>query len=136
MTIFKKFTLLTAEQRMEYANLKDITELESLAREHGIELSEDEKVQVQEYFISGKLSLDDNDLDMVAGGNIKGDPEPRANQDGRYYCVPDHLFVCSSHLYRGVYDHIWAREKLIEKDSTIYKDCKCYFCGYTRESIS
>ena len=68
MTLTDKFRGLTPGQREKFNALKDSVGLEAFLFETGLELTVEEKAQVLEYIVSGKLSLADEELDNVAGG--------------------------------------------------------------------
>ena len=68
MTLTEKFEKLTPEQREKFNTVKDSAGLDTFLSETGFELTADEKAQVTELIISGKLPLSDDDLNAAAGG--------------------------------------------------------------------
>ena len=68
MTITEKFATLTTEQQEKFNALKDGAGLDAFLSDTGLELTEEEKAQVLEFIETGKLPIDDDELDAVAGG--------------------------------------------------------------------
>ena len=69
MTLLKKLQALTPGQWGKFHALKDGAGLDAFLSETGVELTAEEKAQALEYIESGKLPLDDEKLDNVAGGS-------------------------------------------------------------------
>ena len=68
MTLHEKFAALTPEQREKFSALKDGAGLDAFLTETGFELTDEEKAQITELILSGKLPLSDDELENAAGG--------------------------------------------------------------------
>jgi len=146
MTLSQKFMALTAEQKEQFAAVKNGAALDRFLSEHGITLTEEEKQSALEYFQSGILLLDDDDLETVAGGQSKEDSAKQAHADGRTIPMPSGLwwinevvgYCTCNHQYK------WAKSKEVKIDDFyknnpeyyknyeghyIYHSVKCYKCG-------
>jgi hypothetical protein len=77
MTLTERFASLTPKHREQFAAVKDEAALDAFAAEHGVELTAEDKTSVLEYFQSGVIPLDDDDLEAVAGGKSNNAPTPR-----------------------------------------------------------
>ena len=129
---------LTNEQIEKLKTVQSIDELKIVLKDEEIELSEDEMKEASRYFESGKMELEDSELEMVAGG--KDDYEALAKADGRIIPVPrDNSGMC-----KCVTRQVWARELIsvteeyinkCQKRTYVYEDAKCYGCGRTKNPL-
>ena len=71
MTLAEKLQALTPEQREKFYTIKDSAGLDGFLAETGAALSQEEKERVMELITSGKLPVADEELDNVAGGDLK-----------------------------------------------------------------
>ena len=131
-----KMNKLTTEQLTEMKSLKSIDELEAFLIKENITLTDEEMAKASQYFESGKHELGDDELDLVAGGDGKGDEyKAQAYADGRTFPVGVYYGFCSCFI-----EQVWARESVLESSysplhsNKIQKsyaaiDVKCYACG-------
>jgi len=139
MTLTQKFANLSPEQREQFAAVKDGAALDTFLAEHGITLTDDERQSALEYFQSGILPLDDDDLDAVAGGASKEDSANQAANDGRTYNMPSAIMSQINGYCACNHSHKWARTRTYKGQSSgtnasfiyDYSDIKCYNCGKT-----
>ena len=145
MTLTQKFQTLTTEQKEQFKAVKDDAALDAFASEYSIDLTAEQKADAQEYFKTGVLSLDDEELDNVAGGGCgSGDPDngstylSKAQKDGRLISIHfaetanKHLCGCGSYE-SGPATPKFARSqdiKVLGDHDAIkyYFDVKCYKC--------
>ena len=128
---------ITTEQMEKLKEMQSIDELKKVLKDEGIELTEDKMKEASRYFESGKMELEDSELEMVAGG--KDDYEAMAKADGRTFAVigsiSTPLYFCGCKI-----EEVWARERTIGEISKstsaynyIFTDVKCYKCGKHRD---
>ena len=139
---------LTNKQLTELKTLKSIDELKSFLNKENITLTDEEMVKASKYFESDKSELTDDELDIVAGGDDKGDEyKAKAFADGRTvavynYATKDYLPAFSLEGFCSCYiEQAWAREvtsvyfsgaKNLKASRTYtFYDCKCYRCGHS-----
>ena len=136
MTLMEKIAKLTPEQREKLDSVKDEAALVAFAAENGIELTEQDKKDVLDYFENGITPISDDDMDAVAGGAAakKSSPE-KAAADGRTVPLPSRNNLCYCH-----YENKWARSKTHIRDKItdivtyrvyLFSDIKCYKCNKT-----
>ncbi len=68
MTFLEKLSKLTPKHLEELGNVSETEQLDAFVSKHGIDLNAEEKTQVLDYLKNGKLPLEDEALDLVAGG--------------------------------------------------------------------
>lgn len=129
MTLSDMFATLTAKQREALKSIKDITGLEAFLLDSGLTLNAQEKENVLAYLITGKLSLEDDDLNSVAGSAGSGSSyEQMARAEGRPVPVPTAYGFCSCFI-----EQVWAarheQDQAGYRNAGTYYDCKCYRCG-------
>jgi len=147
MTITEKFATLTTEQQEKFNALKDGAGLDAFLSDTGLELTEEEKAQVLEFIETGKLPIDDDELDAAAGGvdsSVISAWRRIAESEGRGAHIgcgdtglfrttwrnancpkcdgPESLFG-SSIVKHTVYG-------LVVEGSYFCTNVKCYVCGY------
>ena len=145
MTLTQTFATLTPAQKEQFAGVKTEAALEAFASQHGIALTGEQKADAVEYFKTGILSLEDEELDNVAGGGCGGggltveEAQQQAAAEGRHIIFGDvtkilcpcgaipYRFARDSHRYSGVN---------AASPGIAYIDVKCYKCGATRGSLN
>ena len=143
MNFAEKFTNLTAEQRQQIQGIKDIAGLDVFLSSEKIALDEAERAEALSYFETGKQPLDDDDLDVVAGGEDKEQAyKAKALADGRTVPISVHITALGTPFGQNFcscfVEQAWARSvtrvrtalKRGELVEDIYHDCKCYRCGH------
>lgn len=114
---------------------KSSKELITLAKENGIDISDDE---AEEYFerLNNSGELSDEELDNVAGGCGGGTPDERLSVTKLYSCE---YFVCADcHIWvpakRG--DHLWQFHNCnSDPNHQVYVGCEyCKYLDSSREN--
>ena len=134
----------TNEQLTKMKSLKSIDELKAFLTKENITLTDEEMAKASQYFESGKHELGDDELDLVAGGDSKGDEyKAQAYADGREIPVGKAVLlpkrIIMHHYCSCLVEQVWARNCKATNTAldgqvtweTIYYDCKCYTCGKT-----
>ena len=140
MSLSEKFANLTAEKQQQVREIKDAAGLDAFLASDQIMLDEAERAAALLYFETGKQPLDDEDLDISAGGQDKDkDYKAMAFADGRKEPIgigmnqPQNQTFCSCFV-----EEAWART-VKKRTFPVYKgtgtehtyqDCKCYRCGH------
>ena len=120
----------TDAQLIEIKTLKSMEEFKEFLSKENIMLTDEEMSKASSYFESDKLELDDDALDMIAGGGIKQDYEAQAKAEGRKVAVINAMGFCDCLI-----EQIWARTKDEQTNRVVYYDCKCYSCGETKTAF-
>ena len=129
MALMKKIMELNAEQREKFFAVKDAAGFDLLLVESGIELTEDEKADVREYFETGRLPLSDEELENAAGGRGKGTDAAQAPDAWKIH-VPTACKVCGMD---GVYcQDRWGN---IYPYELVFYDAICFKCNAQWETI-
>ena len=139
----EKFANLTAEQQQQIREIKDAAGLDAFLASEKIVLDESDKAAVLSYFETGKQPLDDDDLDVVAGGEDKEQAyKAKALADGRTVPISVHITALGTPFGQNFcscfVEQAWARSvtrvrtalKRGELVEDIYHDCKCYRCDH------
>jgi hypothetical protein len=67
MSLIEKFRSFTPNQKEKFFSVKDSAGFDVFLTESGIELTSEEKAQIQEYYAKGRLPLSDEELENVDG---------------------------------------------------------------------
>ena len=126
---------ITQKQIEELKKIQNIEDLVAKLDDFGIKLTEKELKDANRYFETGKMELEDEELEIVAGGADKPDYEKMARADGRTIAIDNRTGFCDCFI-----EQVWARkyvgtETITEKGRTttviMHEDVKCYSCGRT-----
>ena len=72
MTLMEKFATLAPEQQEQFKLIKNVEQLDAFLADNKLELPEEDRKQLLEYFETGKLPLADEELENAAGGKMTG----------------------------------------------------------------
>ena len=142
MELTEKFASLTVEQRQQICEIKNAAGLNAFLTAEGIALSAEEHAEAFAFFNTGISSLNDDDLDVAAGGQDKDkNYKAMALADGRTIPIKANLYVSIPYDHRFCscfIEEAWAARRgkfdKGELNNSFYYDCKCYRCGhYKRE---
>ena len=146
MTLIQKFATLTTEQKEQFTAVKDEAALEAFASKHGIDLSDELKADAAEYFRTGVLPLDDDELDNVAGGGCGSDPpdvqwKKKAEAKGYVFSLYRPCRICNSKYQENysIFVNPTMDSSFIHKEFGGIIECQHVYCAaceyYGQESL-
>ena len=142
MSLTTKFSELTSEQQEAFNKIKSVEALDKFLADNNVTLTDEEKSNVVEYFETGMLPLDDDDLDAVTGG--KGstpDYAQMARNEGYNFRINKYssstAAKCPSCKTAGA---MFSQNPLKRSIQTVSRDyyvkTKCFKCGLGRTGSS
>jgi len=137
MSLIKKYQSLTPTQQTSFIAVKNMDELEALLTSQKLVMTDAEKESFMEYIQSGKLPLDDDDMEQVAGGAGKQEEHimrGKAYEDGRTIPVASSNrtpnICCTDPRGNNRIPTLYAaRYGENNPDYFSYIDVKCYKCN-------